>query len=81
VRRQGIDPDRVLLESIGGSAADLILDQARQGSADLIVMGTHGRRGLLRAAFGSDAEQVVRGATIPVLLVRAASHRATKLAA
>ena len=33
-------------------------------------MGTHGRRGIFRLAMGSDAEQVVRAATIPVLLVR-----------
>lgn len=60
----------VLLESIGGRAADLIVDQAKQWNADLIVMGTHGRRGLRRLALGSDAELVVRSASVPVLLVR-----------
>jgi nucleotide-binding universal stress UspA family protein len=70
VQRQGIKPTAVLLESIGGVAADLILEQAKKFHADLIVMGTHGRRGIFRLALGSDAEQVVRGATIPVLLVR-----------
>ncbi|MET0658965.1 MAG: universal stress protein, partial [Steroidobacteraceae bacterium] len=39
--------------------------------ADLIVMGTHGRRGLGRWALGSDAESVLRSASVPVLLVRA----------
>jgi nucleotide-binding universal stress UspA family protein len=48
----------------------LILEQASEWHADLIVMGTHGRRGLFRIAMGSDAEQVVRGATVPVMLVR-----------
>jgi nucleotide-binding universal stress UspA family protein len=67
---QGIRPTRVLVESIGGVAADLILDQAKEWRADLIVMGTHGRRGIFRLAMGSDAEQVVRGATIPVMLIR-----------
>nr|WP_241521000.1 universal stress protein [Steroidobacter cummioxidans] len=38
---------------------------------DLIVMGTHGRRGMSRLAMGSDAELVVRSAPMPVLLVRA----------
>jgi nucleotide-binding universal stress UspA family protein len=33
-------------------------------------MGTHGRRGIFRLATGSDAEQVLRGATVPVLLIR-----------
>lgn len=67
---QGIRPIRVMIESIGGVAADLILEQAREWKADLIVMGTHGRRGIFRLALGSDAEQVLRGANIPVMLIR-----------
>src|ERR1700720_106565 len=70
VRAHGLEPSSVLLESIGGPAADRIVAQAAEGHADLIVMGTHGRRGLRRVAMGSDAEQVVRMATVPVLLVR-----------
>ncbi len=69
-QREGVRAERVLLESIGGPAADLILAQAQEWHADLIVMGTHGRRGLARMAMGSDAEQVVRAANVPVLLVR-----------
>lgn len=70
VRKQGLEPETVLLESIGGPAADLIVAQAKDYHAELIVMGTHGRRGFRRLALGSDAEQVVRLATVPVLLVR-----------
>jgi nucleotide-binding universal stress UspA family protein len=70
VQTQGIKPSRVLVESFGGIAADLIIEQAKSWHADLIVMGTHGRRGIFRLAMGSDAEQVVRAATIPVLLIR-----------
>jgi nucleotide-binding universal stress UspA family protein len=70
VLAHGLEPSSVLLESIGGPAADLIVAQAVEGHADLIVMGTHGRRGLRRVALGSDAEQVVRMAPVPVLLVR-----------
>lgn len=69
VRQRGVPVDSALLESIGGPAADLILAQARDWHADLIVMGTHGRRGLRRLALGSDAESVVREARVPVLLV------------
>jgi nucleotide-binding universal stress UspA family protein len=69
-KREGVKAEGVLIESIGGVAADLILEQAKQWQADLIVMGTHGRRGLARLAMGSDAEQVVRAATVPVMLVR-----------
>jgi nucleotide-binding universal stress UspA family protein len=72
VRKRGVSCDSVMLESIGGSAAQLILEQASLWPADLIVMGTHGRRGLVRLTLGSDAEQVVRAATVPVLLVRGA---------
>ena len=50
--------------------ADLVVEQARQWGAELIVLGTHGRRGLGRALLGSDAEQVLRQAPVPVLLVR-----------
>jgi nucleotide-binding universal stress UspA family protein len=73
-RKQGVTVDSVLLESIGGVAADLILAQAKIWQPDLIVMGTHGRRGLARLALGSDAENVVRAATVPVMLVRGSSQ-------
>jgi len=69
-QKQGARADGVMYESLAGSAAESILREARKWRADLIVMGTHGRRGIRRLALGSDAEQVVRHATVPVLLVR-----------
>jgi len=51
-------------------AAEPILRQAKKARVDLIVMGTHGRRGLRRLVMGSDAEQIVRNAPVPVMLVR-----------
>jgi len=60
----------VLREMIGGPAAYPIVREARRVGADLIVLGTHGRRGVRRLVLGSDAEQVVRTASVPVLLVR-----------
>ena len=48
-----------------------ILSAAQQEHADLIVLGTHGRRGLSRALLGSVAERVVRLSTVPVLTVHA----------
>jgi nucleotide-binding universal stress UspA family protein len=68
--KQGVRAEGVLYEKVAGSAADSILREARKWGADLIVMGTHGRRGVRRVVLGSDAEQVVRTATVPVLLVR-----------
>jgi nucleotide-binding universal stress UspA family protein len=72
-RRAGVEVETVLLESIGSPASGLIVEQAKIWPADLIVMGTHGRRGLARMTMGSDAEQVVRAASVPVLLVKTAS--------
>lgn len=68
--RQGVRAEAVLYEKMAGPAADSILRDARKWGADLIVMGTHGRRGLRRVVLGSDAEQVLRMTTVPVLLVR-----------
>ncbi len=54
--------------------ADVIVREARKWKADLIVIGTHGQRGMRRVVMGSDAEQVVRNAPAPVLLIRAAAR-------
>jgi nucleotide-binding universal stress UspA family protein len=70
VRGSGLEPEAILLEAIGGPSARLIVAQAKEWPADLIVMGTHGRRGIRRIALGSDAEQVIRASPAPVLLVR-----------
>ena len=68
--KAGLASDAVLLESLTGPAAEPIVRQARKWRADLIVIGTHGRRGLKRLVMGSDAEQIVRNAPVPVMLVR-----------
>lgn len=53
-----------------GEPLHAILEAARMGGYDLIVMGTHGRVGRLRMLTGSVAEGVVRNAPCPVLTVR-----------
>jgi nucleotide-binding universal stress UspA family protein len=53
-----------------GAAWEEILDVARSSHVDLIVVGTHGRRGLPHALIGSVAEKIVRMARVPVLTVR-----------
>jgi nucleotide-binding universal stress UspA family protein len=60
---------------LGGLPTDSILDAARTQTADLIVMGTHGRRGLSHALFGSIAESVLRKSSCPVLMVRSPKFR------
>jgi nucleotide-binding universal stress UspA family protein len=67
---EDVEAETKLIETIGGRASDCIVDAAKAWGADLIVMGTHGRRGASRLAMGSDAELVVRSAPVPVLLVR-----------
>ena len=58
------------IETPGMRVGELIAQEATASNADLIVMGTHGRRGFSRLFLGSVAETVVRVATPPVLLVR-----------
>ncbi len=52
-----------------GDAAEKICETAKEKGADLIVIGTHGRKGLEKALFGSVAEKVVKTAPCPVLTV------------
>jgi nucleotide-binding universal stress UspA family protein len=56
-----------------GLPVDEILNAAKEASADLIVLGTHGRTGLPHVVLGSVAERVVRTAPCPVLTVRSAT--------
>ena len=53
-----------------GYAAEEILKRAAEEQVDMIVMGTHGRKGIDRILFGSVAEKVVKNSLIPVLTVR-----------
>jgi nucleotide-binding universal stress UspA family protein len=71
VQRSGITVETTLLDVPGERVASVIDNEALNWKADLIVIGTHGRSGLSRLLLGSVAEDVVRGASIPVLLVRA----------
>jgi nucleotide-binding universal stress UspA family protein len=73
--KAGVPADAATAESAGGPAADAILREARKWGADVIVMGTHGRRGLRHVVLGSEAERVVRRSPVPVLLVRARERR------
>ena len=74
-RAAGVRPETALVEDFGGRVADAIVKQARRWRADLIVMGTHGRRGVQRVLLGSDAELVARFSPVPVLLVPARGRK------
>lgn len=66
----GVECETQLIEAVDGSVSELIVKAARDWPADLIVMGTHGRRGMKRVLMGSDAEMVLRSAPVPLLLVK-----------
>jgi len=67
-RRKRASIGEVMLRT--GDTRDMILQACTEVNADLIVMGTHGRRGVSRALLGSVAESVVRTAPCPVLAIR-----------
>lgn len=68
--KSAVVAEPVLARSRGAPVARAVIAQARRSKADVIVLGTHGRRGLRRVVMGSDAEEIVRQSPVPVLLVR-----------
>lgn len=66
------ESDRIILATRLGPISDQIVSYASDNEIDLIVIGTHGRRGVMHALMGSVAEAVVRKASCPVLTVRPA---------
>ena len=72
---RGLDVQAAFVEMLGPTVAQTIVAEATKQNADLIVLGTHGRRGLRRLVLGSDAESVLRDSPVPVLLVRSPEHQ------
>ena len=72
VRKAGMTAETKMLaiETFGHRIADMIATEAEAWPADLIVIGTHGRRGVHRLLLGSVAEGITRVAPKPVLLIR-----------
>ncbi len=70
----GVAVEHQLVEEPGVRLGEVVAREARQWEADLIVVGTHGRRGLGRVLLGSGAEQVIRSAPVPALVVRGDEH-------
>lgn len=79
LKGRNVEPELLLVDQTEcdeHNVARTILEEAKNVDADLIVMGTHGRHGFKRFLLGSVAEQVVREACCPVLLVRGDSPSA-----
>jgi nucleotide-binding universal stress UspA family protein len=66
----GVPAETELFDNFGERLAEVVADAATRFKADLIVVGTHGRRGLGRMMLGSGAEQIIRLAPVPVLVIR-----------
>ena len=69
VRKAGVPVDAKLVDATGGDPGEFIAQEASTWPADVIVCGTHGRHGLMRAIMGSEAEEIVRQSPVPVLMV------------
>lgn len=70
VTASGVEHDAVIHDSYTGVVSDIVVDEAKTWHAELLVLGTHGRRGFRRMVLGSSAESILRMSTIPVLLIR-----------
>lgn len=83
MQREGVKGAPRVVETAvpGGDIAECILDQARTAHCDLVVMGTHGRRGVRRLVLGSVAERFLRMACCPVLLIPGSVEGAAPAAA
>lgn len=68
LRSSGIAPVDTILER-ASPTSQAIVGHAQRGGFDLIIMGTHARKGVSRLVMGSIAESVIRGATCPVLTI------------
>jgi nucleotide-binding universal stress UspA family protein len=67
----GVETETTLFDTFGERLGETVAKAAKLWNADLVVVGTHGRRGFSRLLMGSGAEQVIRLAPVPVLVVRA----------
>jgi nucleotide-binding universal stress UspA family protein len=65
------------VEVLAGNPAEEILKYSQKNDIDLIIMSTRGRSGISRLVFGSVAEKVIRGSTIPVLIKPAAASKSS----
>jgi nucleotide-binding universal stress UspA family protein len=67
---RGVNEDRIVTTVLDGHPAEEIDKYAGSQDIDLVVIGTHGRKGLDRLLIGSVADKVVRGSKVPVLIIR-----------
>jgi len=66
----GVTADTLLIDRFGERLGETVAEESTTWKADLLVVGTHGRRRIGRMFLGSGAEQIIRLAPVPVLVVR-----------
>ena len=69
-RARNVEVDTRRVDTPGQRLGETVADEAAHWGADLVVVGTHGRRGVGRVLLGSGAEQIIRQSLVPVLVVR-----------
>jgi nucleotide-binding universal stress UspA family protein len=75
---EGVAAEQALFDNLGERLAEVVAEEAHRWGADLIVVGTHGRRGVGRMLMGSGAEHIVRMAPVPVLVIRSGNPEARR---
>lgn len=78
VKAAGVDGQSHLLDMPGKRLGEAVAEESLTWRADLVVVGTHGRRGFSRVLLGSGAESVIRHASIPVLVIHGEEDGATR---
>lgn len=77
-RSAGLEADMMLLDKPGVRLSEAVANATKLWDADLVVLGSHGRKGFHRWVMGSGAEQVIRQAPVPVLVIRGKSPPPSK---
>jgi nucleotide-binding universal stress UspA family protein len=67
---RGVKGERFVTEMLEGSPAERLAEYAESYGINLIIMGAHGRKGLDRLIIGSVTDKIIRGAKVPVVVVR-----------
>jgi nucleotide-binding universal stress UspA family protein len=69
-QKLGVAADTVMVDRVGQRLGHSVADAVGNWGADLVVVGSHGRRGIGRVLLGSGSEQILRTSPVPVLMVR-----------
>lgn len=69
-KKRGVSVDTLMVDQVGQRLGHSVANAVGDWGADLVVVGSHGRRGIGRVLLGSGSEQILRSSPVPVLLVR-----------